>query len=110
MISPALARGMTGQPSPMPFTSPKGMRMAFEPENPTTSAVMVRPPAMRISQDVPTATWGKTASTTMPDARVTLPASTQDCASASERLKAARLTRLIRHSPRRRRRARGAAV
>ena len=95
MISPAAARGMTGQPSPIPLTSPKGIRMALEPENPTTSAVMLWPPAMRISHEVPTATCGRMASTTMPDARVTLPASTQDWASARDRLTAARFTRLM---------------
>ena len=94
MISPALARGITGQPSPMPFRSPNGIKMAFASEKPTTSAVISWPVAVRTSQDVPTATCGSTASSTIPVTRVTLPAITQDSASARTRFIAVRFTRL----------------
>ena len=40
--SAALARGQTRQPSPMPASSPNGINSAFELENPTTSAGIMK--------------------------------------------------------------------
>ena len=100
--SPALARGRTAQPSPMPATSPNGISSACAPAKPTTSAATCRPPIAWISQEVPTATWGSAASTMMPETRVTRPETTTGSTLFRARPMRAVSSRLKPRPPRRR--------
>ena len=76
-----MLRGQTTQPSLTPATSPNGISSARFFVKPTTSAFSDLCGPRMISQAVPTATADSVASTTMPDTRVTLPASASGSAS-----------------------------